>query len=131
MTVTTAPDRHPHGPLENPGRVGGLMDVFRRRYLLKLLVRKELRVRYQGSALGLAWSYVKPAVRFAITGDPRSVPTNHVVPMWDIAAGLNIALAVLAADRRRRETGEGQYIRLALSDVAEEYEGAMRTFPVR
>jgi ABC-2 type transport system permease protein len=66
MTVATAPDRHPHGPLENPGRVGGLMDVFRRRYLLKLLVRKELRVRYQGSPLGLAWSYVKPAVRFAM-----------------------------------------------------------------
>jgi ABC-2 type transport system permease protein len=66
MTVTTAPERHPHGPLENPGRVGGLMDVFRRRYLLKLLVRKELRVRYQGSALGLAWSYVKPAVRFVM-----------------------------------------------------------------
>jgi len=48
----------------NPGRVGGLLDVFRRRYLLKLLVRKELRVRYQGSVVGFAWSYVKPAVRF-------------------------------------------------------------------
>jgi 2-methylfumaryl-CoA isomerase len=53
-----------------------------------------------------------------VTGDPRSVPVNHVVPIWDIAAGLNIALAVLAADRRRRDTGEGQLIRLALSDVA-------------
>jgi ABC-2 type transport system permease protein len=48
----------------NPGRVGGLLDVFRRRYLLKLLVRKEVRVRYQGSVVGFAWSYVKPAVRF-------------------------------------------------------------------
>ncbi|MGI8434874.1 MAG: ABC transporter permease [Nocardioidaceae bacterium] len=57
---------HPLGPLQNPGRVGGLMDVFRRRYLLKLLVRKELRVRYQGSSLGLAWSYVKPGVRFVM-----------------------------------------------------------------
>jgi ABC-2 type transport system permease protein len=66
VTVATAPERQPIGPLENPGRVGGLMDVFRRRYLLKLLVRKELRVRYQGSALGLAWSYVKPAVRFVM-----------------------------------------------------------------
>ncbi len=59
--------RHPADPLEpmvNPGRVGGLRDVFRRRYLLKLLVRKELRVRYQGSIIGFAWSYVKPAVRF-------------------------------------------------------------------
>jgi len=52
-----------------------------------------------------------------VTGEARSVPTNHVVPMWDIAAGLNIALAVLAAERRRRETGTGQLVRLALSDV--------------
>jgi 2-methylfumaryl-CoA isomerase len=62
---------------------------------------------------------VNSAVGFPlVTGDPRSVPVNHVVPMWDIAAGLTIALAVLAADRRRRDTGEGQFIRLALSDVA-------------
>ena len=53
-----------------------------------------------------------------VTGDDRSVPVNHVLPMWDIAAGLNIAIAVLAADRRRRESGTGQLIRLALSDVA-------------
>ncbi len=53
-----------------------------------------------------------------VTGDARSVPVNHVIPMWDIAAGLSIALAVLAADRHRRDTGEGQLIRLALSDVA-------------
>jgi ABC-2 type transport system permease protein len=57
-------EQHPLGPLVNPGRIGGLADVFRRRYLLKLLVRKELRVRYSGSSVGLAWSYVKPAVRF-------------------------------------------------------------------
>jgi ABC-2 type transport system permease protein len=49
-----------------PGAVGGLADVFRKRYLLKLLVRKELRVRYQGSLVGLGWSYVKPLVRFAM-----------------------------------------------------------------
>ena len=67
MSLATRPEAaHPLGPLRNPGRVGGLADVFRRRYLLKLLVRKELRVRYQGSIVGLAWSYVKPAVRFAM-----------------------------------------------------------------
>ncbi len=57
---------HPLGPLRDPGRAGGLVDVFRRRYLLKLLVRKELRVRYQGSPVGLAWSYIKPGVRFVM-----------------------------------------------------------------
>ncbi len=66
MTTTVRQEEHPLGPLVNPGRVGGLTDVFRRRYLLKLLVRKELRVRYSGSSVGLAWSYVKPAVRFLV-----------------------------------------------------------------
>jgi ABC-2 type transport system permease protein len=56
---------HPHGPLQPPGDTTGLFGVFRRRYLLGLLVRKELRVRYQASALGFAWSYIKPLVRFA------------------------------------------------------------------
>jgi ABC-2 type transport system permease protein len=63
---TRTEESHPLGPLTAPGRVGGLIDVFRRRYLLKLLVRKELRVRYQGSPLGLAWSYIKPLVRFVM-----------------------------------------------------------------
>ncbi|MBM6398850.1 ABC transporter permease [Phycicoccus sonneratiae] len=45
---------------------GGLAEVARRRYLLQLLVRKELRVRYRASLLGLGWSYVKPAVTFAV-----------------------------------------------------------------
>lgn len=45
---------------------GGLAEVARRRYLLSLLVRKELRVRYRASVLGLGWSYVKPAVTFGV-----------------------------------------------------------------
>jgi ABC-2 type transport system permease protein len=49
-----------------PGRGRGLLDVAQRRYLLNLLVRKELRVRYRGSVLGLGWSYVKPAVQFGV-----------------------------------------------------------------
>jgi ABC-2 type transport system permease protein len=53
-------------PLTAPGRGGGLLDVVRRRYLLRLLVRRELRSRYQGSLLGLGWSYVRPAVNFAV-----------------------------------------------------------------
>lgn len=53
-------------PWTEPGRGSGLLDVLRRRYLLKLLVRKELRVRYRGSVLGLAWSYVKPGVQYLV-----------------------------------------------------------------
>ncbi|HWU32098.1 MAG TPA: ABC transporter permease, partial [Marmoricola sp.] len=44
----------------------GLLDVFRRRYLLNLITRKELRVRYRGSVLGLVWSYVKPAFQLTV-----------------------------------------------------------------
>lgn len=56
----------PGFPLVEPGRSAGLLDVLRRRYLLRLLVRKELRVRYRGSVLGMLWSYVKPAVQFLV-----------------------------------------------------------------
>ncbi|SDQ09735.1 ABC transporter permease [Quadrisphaera sp. DSM 44207] len=53
-------------PAVVPGHGAGLLDVVRRRYLLQLLVRKELRVRYHGSVLGLAWSYVKPGVQYVV-----------------------------------------------------------------
>ena len=53
-------------PFVEPGRGAGLRDVVRQRFLLKLLVRKELRVRYRGSVLGMAWSYVRPAVQFIV-----------------------------------------------------------------
>ena len=49
-------------------------------------------------------------------GPPR--PVNHVLPAWDALAGVNLALAILAAERHRRLTGAGQLVRLALSDIA-------------
>jgi len=52
--------------LVRPGSGRGLLDVFGDRFLLKLLVRKEIKVRYRGSVLGLLWSYVKPLVQFLI-----------------------------------------------------------------
>lgn len=48
------------------GLGGSLREVLARRHLLGLLVRKELRVRYRASVLGLGWSYVKPAVQFVV-----------------------------------------------------------------
>lgn len=53
-------------PLVDPAKSYGLLDVWRRRYLTRLLVSKEIRVRYQGSLLGLLWTYVKPLVRFTV-----------------------------------------------------------------
>lgn len=52
--------------LAAPGRGRGLRDVLDNRYLLNLIVRKEIQVRYRGSVLGILWSYIKPAVQFAV-----------------------------------------------------------------
>lgn len=53
-------------PLAPPSATSGLLEVFRRRYLLKLLVRREISARYQGSVLGMLWSYVNPLSQFLI-----------------------------------------------------------------
>jgi 2-methylfumaryl-CoA isomerase len=45
-------------------------------------------------------------------------PVNHVLPAWDVATGLLAATGILAAERHRRQTSEGQLVELALSDVA-------------
>ena len=50
----------------SPARGRGLIDVFKRRYLLTLIVNKEVQIRYRGSLLGWLWSYVKPLVQFAV-----------------------------------------------------------------
>lgn len=47
-------------PLSPPAPRAGLLEVFRRRYLLRMLVQRELSARYQGSFLGLLWSYINP-----------------------------------------------------------------------
>ena len=53
-------------PLAPPTSSTGLFEVFRRRYLLRLLVGREISARYQGSVLGLLWSYVNPLTQFCI-----------------------------------------------------------------
>lgn len=50
----------------SPGSDAGWLNPIVERFLLHLLVKKELRVRYRGSILGMAWSYAKPAVQFAV-----------------------------------------------------------------
>lgn len=50
----------------SPGQDHGWLNPLYERFLLRLLVKKELRVRYRGSVLGMLWSYVKPAVQFVV-----------------------------------------------------------------
>ncbi|MCP5030062.1 MAG: 2-methylfumaryl-CoA isomerase [Actinomycetia bacterium] len=63
---------------------------------------------------------VNPSSGFAYATGPSGSanPTNHVLPAWDTATGLTAALGLLAAERFRARTGEGQLVKLSLTDVA-------------
>jgi 2-methylfumaryl-CoA isomerase len=63
---------------------------------------------------------VNPATGFPWATGPRdlAVPLNSVLPAWDAIMGGLAVTGILAADRHRTRTGEGQLIKLALSDVA-------------
>jgi ABC-2 type transport system permease protein len=53
-------------PLAPPSSSLGLLSVFQRRYLLKLLVQREIAARYEQSFLGFLWSYINPLTQFFI-----------------------------------------------------------------
>jgi len=63
---------------------------------------------------------INPATGFSWTTGPEalSTPVNHLLPAWDVITGTLAATGLLAAERRRRIAGTGQFIRLALADVA-------------
>jgi 2-methylfumaryl-CoA isomerase len=63
---------------------------------------------------------VNPATGFPWATGPRNLaePLNSVLPAWDVAMGTLAAVGMLAAERRRTRTGEGQQVSLSLSDVA-------------
>jgi len=44
-------------------------------------------------------------------------PVNSVLPSWDLIAGLHAVNGLMAAERHRRDTNEGQFVQLALSDA--------------
>ena len=63
---------------------------------------------------------VNPSTGFPWATGPRdlNVPLNSVLPAWDVTMGGLACTGILAAERHRTRTGEGQLIKLALSDVA-------------
>ncbi len=63
---------------------------------------------------------INPAVGIPFLTGPREAegPVNHVLPAWDLLTGQMAATGLLAAERHRRRSGEGQHIKLALEDVA-------------
>jgi 2-methylfumaryl-CoA isomerase len=60
---------------------------------------------------------VNAASGFPLVTGQGGAPVNHVLPAWDIAAGLYLAAGLLAAERHRLRTGKGQEVVAALSDV--------------
>ena len=77
----------------------------------------------------MGWADGTPAVDYTVnaavgmpymTGpaDQPDLPVNHVLPAWDLLAGAYAAFALLAAERHRRDTGQGQEVRVPLSDIA-------------
>lgn len=70
---------------------------------------------------------INPATGYPLATGPADDdrPVNHILPAWDIAAGLHAAVGLLAAERRRSRTGKGGHVRLALSDVAFAVTGAL------
>jgi len=64
--VEERPVRIVDAPLAPPAENLGLLSVFRRRYLLKLLVQREISGRYSNSMLGVFWSYINPLTQFLV-----------------------------------------------------------------
>lgn len=94
-------------PLRHPGHSAGLLELFKWRFLLNLLVKKELRVRYRGSVLGMIWSYVKPAVQLLVyyiamgqfLGLGRSIP-GYVIYLFSGMVMINFFNEILSNTTR-------------------------------
>ena len=63
---------------------------------------------------------INPSTGFPWATGPRnlSVPFNHLLPAWDAITGALATTSLLAAERHRGRSGEGQRVQIALSDVA-------------
>mgnify|MGYP002630488514 CR=1 FL=1 len=70
---------------------------------------------------------VHPAFGYPLITGPAGtdLPVNAVLPTWDLLLGNMVAIAILVAERKRRESGEGEFIQIALSDVALSVVGAL------
>ncbi len=77
-------------------------------------------VRVMGMADGAsALDYtVNSAVGYPDLTGPGPEPVNHVLPAWDLLTGAYAAFAMMAAVHSRASSGQGQEVRIPLSDVA-------------
>jgi ABC-2 type transport system permease protein len=103
--------RYTDGTLEpelvSPFATAGLVEVFKRRYLLRLLVQKEIQSRYQGSLLGVLWSYVPSLIRFCmyffviglIFGLHKTVP-NFAIHMFSALTAVHFFTETFSSGTR-------------------------------
>jgi 2-methylfumaryl-CoA isomerase len=94
------------------------LDYERLRVLRPDLIQVQVQGHYDGTP---AVDYtVNAALGFPMVTGPEghSAPVNHVLPAWDMACGLHATIGILAAERRRRATGAGDLVSVALHDVA-------------
>ena len=99
-----------------PGR--GFLDYERLAARRSDLIMVNILGNYDGSS---AVDYtVNPATGFPWATGPRhlSVPFNHLLPAWDAITGALATTSLLAAERARTRTGAGQYVQVAVSDIA-------------
>lgn len=63
---------------------------------------------------------VNAAVGFPWITGPEGCdgPVNHVLPAWDALTGYLVAAGIVAAELHRVRTGEGQLVKVSLTDVA-------------
>jgi 2-methylfumaryl-CoA isomerase len=82
------------------------------------VIHLQLSGRHDGST-GVDYT-VNAAAGFPLVTGPadHAGPVNHVLPAWDVCCGLYAALAIVAAVRRRDQSGVGAQISIALEDVA-------------
>jgi 2-methylfumaryl-CoA isomerase len=99
-------------------RVRGWMDYENlKKHREDLIMVTVLGSRDGGSAVDYT---VNPGVGFPYATGPEDSkdPICHVLPAWDCITGQMAALGLLAAERHRRLTGQGQAVEIALKDVA-------------
>ncbi|HSV45566.1 MAG TPA: CoA transferase [Ramlibacter sp.] len=117
MAIATAPGKDAGLFLTNfPPR--GWLDHDKLRALRPDLIQLTLMGdRHGGSAVDYT---VNARVGFpSMTGSEGATePVNHVLPAWDLITGQMVAVGLLAAERHRQRTGQGQHVKLALQDVA-------------
>ena len=58
---------------------------------------------------------------FSVTGDPDGPPTRPGISLGDTGTGMLLSITVLAALHKRRETGQGRRLQVAMQDAMMHY----------